>query len=61
MEKGRPLKSRQLGYEEITEIEDRLKECLCIMHSLGLVHKDIKPDNILFDQQGRVMLSDFGI
>jgi serine/threonine protein kinase len=34
---------------------------LDFMHSEGLIHRDIKPGNILFDFSGRAYLGDFGI
>ena len=38
-----------------------IAESLHAAHEQGFVHKDIKPANILIDQQGRPLLTDFGI
>jgi hypothetical protein len=34
---------------------------LDFVHARGVVHRDVKPGNILFDEQGDVFLSDFGL
>lgn len=36
-------------------------DALDFIHRHGCIHRDVKPDNILFDAQGSVFLSDFGV
>lgn len=36
-------------------------EALAHCHSLGITHRDIKPDNIMFGNDGEVRLVDFGL
>lgn len=38
-----------------------LSQALSYLHSSGVRHKDIKPENILIDESGSVILTDFGI
>ena len=38
-----------------------LATCLRTVHKKGIIHHDIKPDNILFSQNGNIKISDFGI
>ena len=56
------LETKQpLTYDYVQRI---LWEAACALghaHSRGVVHRDVKPANIMFDHDGRVMLTDFGI
>lgn len=38
-----------------------LMDALATAHTTGIVHRDVKPDNIIVDKTGRPMLTDFGI
>ena len=38
-----------------------LRSALALCHRHGIVHGDIKPENVLIDDEGRLVLSDFGI
>lgn len=46
---------------DIVDVADRLKYCVAVMHCFGLVHKDIKPDNILINGRKELILADFGL
>lgn len=39
---------------------DRIASALASAHMIKVVHRDIKPDNILFDAEGNAYLTDFG-
>lgn len=53
--KGRP------SHEESAQIVTQVAEALHFAHERGLVHRDVKPSNILFDARGRPVLADFGL
>lgn len=38
-----------------------LTSCLRTIHKMGIMHHDIKPDNILFSKNGTIKISDFGV
>lgn len=50
-----------LSLQETYQIIARLAPALDAAHARGIIHRDIKPGNILFDQYGNAFLSDFGI
>ncbi len=55
------LQSGPLGVEEALNILRELATTLDAAHAAGLVHRDIKPDNVMLAADGRVVLLDFGI
>jgi serine/threonine-protein kinase len=55
------LKAGSLELEEAEKVLQRIGAALDYAHSKGVVHRDLKPGNILFDDVGRAFLTDFGI
>jgi serine/threonine protein kinase len=54
-------KRERLTLSEITNIMTGVCSALDFAHSRGMVHRDVTPGNILFDEQRRAVLADFGI
>ncbi|MFB9991088.1 protein kinase [Deinococcus oregonensis] len=44
----------------VFEVARSVARTLEVIHQRGLLHRDIKPDNIFFNQTGRIVLIDFG-
>ncbi|MGE5123962.1 MAG: serine/threonine-protein kinase, partial [Acidobacteriaceae bacterium] len=55
------LKRGPILLRECVDMYLRLAPALDTAHSRGIVHRDVKPDNLLFDKYGNVFLSDFGL
>ncbi len=55
------MKSSPLPLEQILQITSQVGGALNYAHAKGLVHRDVKPDNILMDEEGNCRLTDFGI
>lgn len=50
-----------LTADEAAAVADAVCDALAFAHDNGVLHLDIKPDNILIDASGRVRLADFGM
>ena len=57
------LSTRDLRENEtaIVDILRALIRALGYAHKLGIIHRDVKPENVLFDKLDRPLLADFGI
>src|SRR4026207_276650 len=59
---GRIRRRGKLPVEEARRIMAETADALGAAHTFGVIHRDIKPDNILLEgTRGRVMVTDFGI
>ena len=54
---------QEVAYEvrEVAEIIRQLLDALGHAHAAGVIHRDVKPSNILINNDGRIKISDFGI
>jgi serine/threonine protein kinase len=60
---GKTLRAhkRPLSIKQVADIGTQVAEGLAAAHSHGIVHRDIKPDNIIVRKDGIVQILDFGL
>ncbi|MGH3849545.1 MAG: serine/threonine-protein kinase, partial [Pseudonocardiaceae bacterium] len=45
----------------VREVMAQVAQALASAHAVGVVHRDLKPDNIFWTQEGRAVVADFGL
>ncbi|PSK92252.1 serine/threonine protein kinase [Murinocardiopsis flavida] len=50
-----------LPYPRVAEIGMQLIGALKAAHDEGIIHRDVKPENVMISEEGRVVLTDFGL
>ncbi|HSH05049.1 MAG TPA: serine/threonine-protein kinase, partial [Anaerolineae bacterium] len=54
-------KDRHIPFPEIVDLIRQIGTALDYAHSKGVVHRDVKPSNIILDSHGHAYLTDFGL
>jgi serine/threonine-protein kinase len=52
---------RRLSVADTVELAAQLAKGLDVLHARGIVHRDVKPSNVLLDGEGTAALADFGL
>jgi serine/threonine protein kinase len=55
------IEQGKFSVEDTARIVDKIARALAYAHKKGVIHRDLKPDNILFDDNAEPFISDFGI
>lgn len=58
---GEHARAKALMPQEVAAIGVQVARCLAYAHGRGIVHRDVKPQNIMVCPDGSVKLTDFGI
>jgi serine/threonine protein phosphatase PrpC len=58
---ARVQRNPPVGFEEGSRIALRLARAIAALHRAGIIHRDIKPDNVLLERNGGLRLIDLGV
>ncbi|MBT2232588.1 serine/threonine-protein kinase [Nonomuraea sp. NEAU-A123] len=58
---GGSLSGQRLRPEAVRDVGVRIADALAAAHAQGVLHRDVKPANLLLNRYGHVALSDFGL
>lgn len=60
MSRGNVRNKGSMALDDILDMARRLSRALSYAHDRGVVHRAVRPENILFDGEGHACLADFG-
>ncbi|HEU4326658.1 MAG TPA: protein kinase [Roseiflexaceae bacterium] len=52
---------RRVPADQVQSVIAQVADALDFAHAQGVIHRDVKPGNMLYDGQGQIVLTDFGI
>ena len=55
------IEKGSIPVDETAKIIEKIAQGLAYAHRKGVIHRDLKPDNILFNDDGEPFISDFGV
>ncbi|WP_022868613.1 serine/threonine-protein kinase [Schaalia vaccimaxillae] len=58
---GEQVRARPMSIDQTLDIMIQISGGVEMLHRAGIVHRDVKPANLMLDSYGRPVLSDFGV